>query len=102
MLTAAVPLALLSAAAHADTIGEDCTFRGVALYGDVQIVDSFPDFEVRIADSFADLRVQRVDSVPDACGKWRFVESFPDFTVKFVDSFPDFEIIYVDSFPGLP
>jgi hypothetical protein len=80
----------------------DCAFNGKKLYGDVKVVDSFPDFEVKVVDSFADLHVKRVDSFPDACGRWRFVDSFPDFTIKYVDAFPDFEIKYVDSFPGLP
>jgi hypothetical protein len=80
----------------------DCTFQGKKLYGDVKVVDSFPDFEVKVVDSFADLHVKRVDSFPDSCGRWRYVDSFPDFTIKYVDSFPDFTIKRVDSFPGVP
>ena len=79
-----------------------CTLKGKKLYGDVKVVDSFPDFEVKVVDSFADLHVKRVDSFPDACGRWRYVDSFPDFTIKYVDSFPDFTIKRVDSFPGVP
>jgi hypothetical protein len=88
--------------AQAETVGTDCTLKGFALKGDIQIVDSFPDIKVQIVTSFPDLRVQRVDSFPDECGKWRFVESFPDIKVQFVDSFPDLKIEYVESFPGLP
>lgn len=95
------------AMAHGDVepagkVDSDCTLNGKKLYGDVKVVDSFPDFEVRVVDSFADLHVKWVDSFPDACGRWRRVDSFPDFTIKYVDSFPDFEIKRVDSFPGVP
>lgn len=78
----------------------DCALNGKRLQGKVQVVKSFPDFKVKVVTSFADLRVQRVKSFPDACGKWEFVESFPDFTVEYVESFPDFTITYVESFPG--
>ena len=83
-------------------VGKDCTLEGKKLWGKVKVVKSFPDFEVKVVRSFADVHVKRVDSFPDKCGRWKFVDSFPDFTVKFVDSFPDFEIKYVDSFPGVP
>lgn len=86
----------------AGKVDGDCTFEGKKLYGDVKVVDSFPDFEVRVVTSFADLHVKQVDSFADACGRWRFVDSFPDFTIKYVESFPDFTIKRVDSFPGLP
>ena len=88
--------------ADAGEVGSGCTFNGVALKGDVEVVESFPDFKVKVVSSFPDLKVERVASFPDDCGQWRFVDSFPDFTVQFVDSFPDFTIQYVDSFPGVP
>jgi hypothetical protein len=88
--------------AVAGEIGDDCTLKGFALQGDVEIVDSFPDLKVQIVESFPDLRVQEVDSFPDECGKWRFVDSFPDFKIQFVESFPDLKILYVESFPGVP
>lgn len=83
-------------------VGPDCVFRGVALKGRVQIVESFPDIKVRIVSSFPDLKVKIVESFPDACGKWTYVESFPDFKVQFVTSFADIDIEFVESFPGLP
>ena len=79
-----------------------CSFNGIDLWGEVEIVDSFPDITVRRVDSFPDLHVEMVDSYPDACGQWEIVDSFPDFTIEFVDSFPDIEIEVVDSYPGLP
>ncbi|MDL2059374.1 hypothetical protein MUN46_005440 [Mesosutterella sp. AGMB02718] len=88
--------------AWAGGVSGDCSWNGIPLYGNVKVVNSFPDIKVRIVSSFPDLKVKEVDSFPDSCGKWRFVDSFPDFKVKFVDSFPDIEIKYVDSFPGLP
>lgn len=83
-------------------VGPDCAFKGVALKGRVQIVESFPDIKVRLVSSFPDLKVKIVESFPDACGKWTYVESFPDFKVQFVTSFPDIDIQLVESFPGLP
>jgi hypothetical protein len=88
--------------AHAESVGGDCTFKGISLHGSVQIVDSFPDLKVEIVDSFPDIKVKIVDSFPDECGKWKFVDSFPDFKVQYVDSFPDLRVQFVESFPGLP
>ena len=70
------------------------------IYGKIQIVTSFPDYEVQVVDSFPDLKVQVVNSFPDKPGKWQMVNSFPDFKIQLVDSFPDFKIKYVSSFPG--
>lgn len=80
----------------------ECAPNGVALFGDVEVVDSFPDFKVQIVKSFPDLRVKLVDRFPDSCGEWRMVDSFPDFKIQYVDSFPDLKIEAVDSFPGVP
>ncbi len=95
-------LAISTNETDADVVTEDCTFNGYPLYGDVQVVDSFPDLKVQIVDSFPDLKVQVVESFPDDCGEWKFVDSFPDVKIQFVDSFPDVKVQYVDSFPGLP
>lgn len=101
--TAALVAALAWGASPAGAAKLDgCSFKGTPLHGRVRIVESFPDFRVKLVESFPDLRVETVTSFPDACGKWQFVDSFPDFTVAFVDSFPDFTIVYVESFPGLP
>ncbi len=89
-------------AAAEDLIADDCTFNGFPLYGDVEIVESFPDLKVQIVDSFPDLKVQVVESFPDDCGQWKFVDSFPDVKIQLVDSFPDIKVQYVESFPGLP
>ncbi len=95
-------LSLILGNASAAEIAEDCTLNGLPLYGDVEVVESFPDIKVQIVTSFPDLMVEVVDSFPDDCGQWRFVDSFPDVKVQFVDSFPDLKIQYVDSFPGVP
>lgn len=79
----------------------DCTFKGIRLYGKAKVVTSFPDIKVQIVSSFADLKVQKVTAFPDKCGKWEFVDSFPDFKVQFVNSFPDIKVQYVNSFPGV-
>lgn len=81
---------------------DGCAFNGIALHGDVQVVESFPDIKVQIVTSFPDLKVKAVSSFPDKCGQWRFVESFPDFKIQYVESFPDLKIEMVESFPGLP
>lgn len=92
---------IAGSAKAADGLDEDvCTFNGLPLYGDIQIVDSFPDLKVQIVESFPDLRVQIVDSFPDDCGQWRYVDSFPDVKIQYVESFPDIKIEMVTSFPG--
>ncbi len=86
-----------------DGFDEDsCTFNGFPLFGDVQVVESFPDIKVQVVSSFPDLNVQEVTSFPDDCGQWKFVESFPDVKIQYVDSFPDIKIKMVSSFPGWP
>jgi hypothetical protein len=98
---ASISLFTPSALADAEIDKESCTYHGQKLYGKVQIVESFPDFEVEVVTSFPDLKVKTVTSFPDDCGEWQFVESFPDFKIKFVESFPDFKIKFVESFPGV-
>lgn len=78
----------------------DCP-GAAALYGKIQVVESFADCKVKVVTSFADLHVELVDSFADEPGEWTMVESFPDHTVTFVESFPDVEIKYVESFPGV-
>lgn len=70
------------------------------LYGEIKIVDSFPDITVKIVDSFPDIKIKLVDSFPDDCGEIKIVDSFPKVKVKIVDSFPDITVKIVDSFPG--
>lgn len=87
--------------AHAGKVSSACTLHDIPLYGKVKVVENFADFKVQIVDYFADLKVQPVDSFANSCGKWQFVDSFPDFTVQFVEYFPDFKIQFVDYFPGV-
>ena len=98
--------ALLAASspAHAEDgfAKEACAFNGFPLYGDIQVVDSFPDIKVQVVDSFPDLKVKAVESFPDDCGEWKFVSSFPDVKIQYVESFPDVKIKMVESFPGWP
>ena len=97
-LLAVTPVASSS---HSADVDSDCTYDGIELWGEVEVVDSFGDIKVEVVDSFADLKVEVVDSFADECGEWEMVDSFGDFTVEFVDSFGDITIEYVDSFPGL-
>lgn len=99
---AAIALLMLTPPAVADEVGADCTLKGFDLWGDVQVVRSFPDIKVQIVESFPDLKVQVVESFPDKCGKWKFVTSFPDVKIQYVESFPDLKIAFVTSFPGTP
>ena len=78
-----------------------CTFNGHPLYGNVEVVESFPDIKIQVVDSFADLHVEIVTSFPDKCGQWQLVDTFPDVKIQYVDSFPDVKIKFVDSFPGM-
>jgi hypothetical protein len=93
---------LPSRAATGNVDESSCSFNGIPLYGEVQVVDSFPDIEVKEVSSFPDLNVEMVSSFPDSCGEWKIVSSSPDFTIKYVNSFPDIEIKEVTSFPGIP
>ncbi len=75
----------------AQRISDDCTMRGIRLWGKVRVVSNFADLHVRVVDNFA-----------DECGEWQFVDSHEDFTIQFVDFHEDFSIKYVDYFEGLP
>lgn len=79
-----------------------CAFKGIQLYGKVQVVNAFPDIKVQVVNSFPDLKVQKVTTFPDSCGKWQFVDAFPDFKIQYVDAFPNIKIQFVDAFPGMP
>jgi hypothetical protein len=71
------------------------------LYGNIEIVESFPDICVKIVDSFEDLDVKIVKDTPSRCCEFRKVDSFRDIRVKIVTSFPDITVKLVDSFPGI-
>jgi hypothetical protein len=34
--------------------------------------------KVQIVEAFPDLKVKVVDMFPDECGKWKFIDAFPD------------------------
>ena len=60
------------------------------IYGNIQIVNSFPDYKVKVVNSSA-----------DRCGEWQIVTSFPDFKVQMVNSFPDLKVEMGSSSPGV-
>ncbi len=91
IIAGAAGILLLTSGVSAGAELTGCKWNGIELWGDVEVVESFPDIKVQIVSSFPDLNVEKVSSFPDACGKWKIVESFPDFKVKFVDSFPGLE-----------
>lgn len=79
---------------------DNCTCRGIRLYGRVQLVDSFEDVRVKLVSGQADLNVKLVDSFADSCGLWQIVTNHPDFRIKLVDSFEDVSVRLTGSFPG--
>ena len=87
------------AAAAADL--DNCSYNGIELKGEVEIVDRSGDIKIEIVDNFADIHVQRVDNFADACGQWKIVDNFSDFTIEIVDNFGDIDVKWVDNFPGV-
>jgi len=87
------------------TITNKDTKETFNLYGNYEIVESFPDLCVKIVDSFEDLDVKKITTyypnTPENCGEFREVKSFPDIRIKIVTSFPDITVKIVDSFPGI-
>jgi hypothetical protein len=57
-------LALPAFVHAADFDKKNCTYKGIRLYGKVQIVTSFPDFKVQMVNSFPDLKVDMGSSSP--------------------------------------
>lgn len=70
------------------------------IYGRIQFVTAFADYDVKLVDRHEDLRVQIVERFPDSCGKWQIVERFPDYKIRIVENHPDFTVRYVERFPG--
>lgn len=105
LLTLSLFLAIILAALAGKTEEgmnlDNCSFKGIQLYGNVQVVEHFPDIQIQVVESFPDLKVKWVEQFPDTCGKWKQVEHFPDLKVQYVDNFPDVKIKIVDSFPGV-
>ena len=82
---------------------ENCSCKGIPLYGRVQVKNSHADFKVEVVNSNPDLYVEVLTvsrSYPE-CGQWEFVEISPDFTVEFTDVSADFRITYVTISPGI-
>ncbi|MBQ3690293.1 MAG: hypothetical protein II937_10620 [Bacteroidales bacterium] len=108
-----VVLSFISASAQKIDLGKfvidknNCTItnkesgKTFNLYGNIEIVESFPDICVKIVDSFEDLDVKIVKDTPSRCCEFRKVDSFREIRVKIVTSFPDITVKLVDSFPGI-
>jgi hypothetical protein len=84
----------------ANPISSDCTFKGIKLYGEFRVVDSFPDIRVQVVNNSPDLRVKKINITPNRCGEWKIVNYFSAKSIQFVDSFPDIRIEYSE-FPGI-
>ena len=97
------PVKTDSAAVRSEPIDKDnCTCKGIPLYGRVQVKSSHADFRVEVVNSNPDLFVEILTYTPSECGQWQFVEYSPDFTVEFVTSNADFRIEYRTISPGIP
>ena len=73
------------------------------LHGKVKIISNGEaDYNVYVVENFADMRVQLVDNFPEKSGKWKIVNSFPDFTIKIVQNRQDsdFTVKFVKSYAG--
>ena len=102
LVLAALAMTPASVDASTGKLSPNCSFEGKPLYGKVQVVEHFADFDVKVVEHFPDLKVKWVEHFPDQCGLWKRVEHFPDFKIRFVEHFPDFEIQKVEHFPGMP
>ncbi len=80
---------------------ENCTCKGIPLYGKVREVNIGADFKVEVVNIGEDLRVEKVSIGAHRCGQWEFVDIGEDFTVEFVDISPDFKILFVNILPGV-
>ena len=67
---------------------ENCTFKGMKLYGKIKFVENYPDIKIKFVDNFPDIKVKFVENFPDDCGEWKVVANFPDLKVKVVGNFP--------------
>ncbi len=83
-------------------VEENCTCKGMKLYGKIKFVDNFPDLKIKFVENFPDLKVKLVQNFPNECGKWQIVENFPDLKIQIVENFPDLTIKLVENFPGIP
>lgn len=91
---------LFSPSVYSQVVDNNCTYKGVKLYGEVEVVTSFADFRVYISSSRWSncYPVELVSSLATECHEWEIVNSFPDFTIEIVSSeiFADFSI-YLES-----
>jgi hypothetical protein len=79
-----------------------CTWKGINLYGKVQIVESNPDIRVEVVSVWPDILVDTTDYTPSRCGEWKFVKDWPDFKIQFVNSGADIKISFNNTWPGVP
>lgn len=80
---------------------ENCTCKGIPLYGKVEVVTIGADFKVEVVTIGADLQVEPVTIGANRCGQWEFVTIGADFKVEFVTIGADFKIEYVTIGPGI-
>lgn len=62
------------------------------LMGNVKVVEYGADFKVKLVDSNPDYIIRVVRWKPENSHEWRFVKSFPDFTIQIVNYGEDFTV----------
>jgi hypothetical protein len=82
-------------------IKNDCTFNGIPLFGDVEVVKGCADFTVQIVTSLPDIDVDTNCGVPTHCGEWNMVKGCSDFTIQYVNGCADIKVRFVKGLPGL-
>ena len=60
--------------------------------GDVKVVEFGGDYKVKMVDKNPDYIIRVVNGKPQNSYEWRFVKSFPDFTIQIVDYGEDFTV----------
>lgn len=96
-----VVLLMTSLTATDKPIKNDCTFKGIPLFGNVEVVKGCADFTVEIVTSLPDIDVDTNSGPPTRCGEWKIVKGCSDFTIQYVKSCADIKVRFVKSLPGL-
>ncbi len=101
LLIIVTTLLFSSQAEGASKVNKDCTWNGIRLSGNVQIVDRNPDIRIKIVEHFSDIKIKVVENFPTKCGTWKFVNSSPNFKIAIVNNNPDLKIRWENNFPGI-
>ncbi|MBN2890923.1 MAG: hypothetical protein JXL97_03575 [Bacteroidales bacterium] len=91
---------LFSISVFSQVVDNNCMYKGVKLYGEVEVVSSFADFQVYVCQNYCSqcYEVEIVDAYP-SCNQWQIVNSYANFTIEITkySSFADFCIYIKDN-----